>query len=193
MPAGLVLFVDDDFTSPVFGELYSLYSFHFAWYSIHWSLSKWAWLWTRLTLSCSIGFVVYTGSSSHCLRMMAERGGTSVVIFWCFASGSGTLVGLRTIVVNFLLKNVSIIPETVVYDSVLTYSSGSFILSSRFGSVSTTTTPSDLGSSFVCLATHPRRWGCSFFEVIKSCTLLALFLCSSGRSLIAIIDIGMEL
>lgn len=112
---------------------------------------------------------------------MAAGGGSSVTICGCFGKGNGALVELRTLVLNGLFGNASMMPEAV-YEWVLSTSNSGPPCTSAFVSVTGNTMTFELWGFFVFIATHTRRGASSSFEVIMSCASYSWFLCYCDRS-----------
>lgn len=92
--------------------------------------------------------------------------GIAVAIPWWSARESGALIGLRTITLNGLLGNASIMPVTTVHGWVLSHSRSASICTSLFATIETYELLSDLCGSFVCIVTHTRLGVYSSFVII---------------------------
>lgn len=128
-----------------------------SWFAICWSFPTWHWKWTALILSQNGRLEMYGEGTSHLLCVMCEGGLKHVKLWWWFARNSGAFLGLRTMELNNLFVNASIMPKTIVHAYVLSHYNTGWICTSFRASVAPKTIPFSAGRICTYLATAPRR------------------------------------
>lgn len=116
-----------------------------------------------------------------------------MVIRWCFACESASLVGLKTITLQSWPGISSIFPVAVFHSWILSHSSDDFICASPLAPVATIMIPFNIFFLVVFLSTRIRCETCFPFVVTTTCALLSLFLVSTDRILTAAVGTYLDL